>query len=48
MIKRCGEVQPFWKRGIKSYGTNARGFGTVDCNQCSTVCPMRFGEETNI
>lgn len=21
----------------------ARGFDTVDCNRCRTVCPMRFG-----
>jgi epoxyqueuosine reductase len=28
---------------IHTYGTNKRGYGTVDCNQCRTVCPMRFG-----
>ena len=26
-----------------TYGTNARGFGIVNCNICRTVCPMRFG-----
>ncbi|MDP4268236.1 MAG: hypothetical protein Q8880_12480 [Bacteroidota bacterium] len=26
-----------------SYGTNARGFDTVNCNKCRVVCPMRFG-----
>lgn len=29
-----------------TYGTNARGFETVDCNICRTVCPMRFGKKT--
>ncbi len=28
---------------LHTYGTNARGFSTVDCNLCRTVCPMRFG-----
>lgn len=27
-----------------TYGTNARGFNTVNCNQCRVVCPMRFGK----
>ena len=27
-----------------TYGTNARGFDTVNCNTCRTVCPMRFGK----
>lgn len=27
-----------------TYGTNARGFDTVNCNKCRTVCPMRFGK----
>lgn len=26
-----------------TYGTNARGFSTVNCNRCRVVCPMRFG-----
>lgn len=26
-----------------TYGTNARGFSTVNCNKCRVVCPMRFG-----
>lgn len=28
---------------LHSYGKTARGFDTVDCNRCRTVCPMRFG-----
>ncbi|HWQ30759.1 MAG TPA: epoxyqueuosine reductase [Negativicutes bacterium] len=28
-----------------TYGTNARGFDTVRCNKCRTVCPMRFGKQ---
>lgn len=26
-----------------TFGETARGFSTVDCNTCRTVCPMRFG-----
>lgn len=26
-----------------SYGKTKRGFETVECNRCRTVCPMRFG-----
>lgn len=26
-----------------SYGKTKRGFDTVDCNLCRTVCPRRFG-----
>ncbi len=26
-----------------TYGTTARGFGTVDCNICRTVCPRKYG-----
>jgi len=26
-----------------TYGQTARGFGTVDCNNCRVVCPMRYG-----
>lgn len=29
---------------MKAYKTTGRGFDTVDCNQCRTVCPMRFGD----
>ncbi|WP_238483646.1 epoxyqueuosine reductase [Anaerosporobacter faecicola] len=29
---------------INTYGKTARGFDTVDCNQCRMVCPMKFGE----
>lgn len=29
---------------MKAYGKTKRGFDTVDCNQCRTVCPMRFGD----
>lgn len=26
-----------------TYGKTARGFDTVDCNRCRTVCPIRWG-----
>ena len=26
-----------------TYGTNTRGFDTVNCNKCRTVCPRAFG-----
>ena len=26
-----------------TYGSTARGFDTVDCNKCRSVCPMRDG-----
>ncbi|NNJ31713.1 hypothetical protein [Lacrimispora defluvii] len=26
-----------------SYGKTKRGFETVECNRCRTVCPMGFG-----
>ena len=26
-----------------AYGKTERGFGTVECNKCRTVCPRRFG-----
>lgn len=29
---------------LNTYGTNARGFNTVNCNKCRVVCPMRFGK----
>ena len=28
-----------------TYGKTERGFDTVDCNLCRTVCPMRLGEQ---
>ncbi len=28
---------------LNAYGKTDRGFDTVDCNLCRTVCPMRFG-----
>jgi epoxyqueuosine reductase QueG len=28
-----------------TYGTDARGFSTVNCNKCRVVCPMRFGRK---
>lgn len=28
---------------VHTYGKTARGFDTVDCNRCRTVCPLRFG-----
>lgn len=28
-----------------TYGINARGFDTVNCNKCRVVCPMRFGKK---
>lgn len=29
---------------LNTYGKTTRGFDTVDCNICRTVCPMRFGK----
>jgi epoxyqueuosine reductase QueG len=29
---------------MNTYGKTKRGFETVDCNKCRTVCPMRFGK----
>lgn len=31
---------------MNTYGTNARGFSTVNCNKCRTICPMRFGKKS--
>lgn len=28
---------------MNAYGKAKRGFETVECNRCRTVCPMRFG-----
>lgn len=30
-----------------TYSETARGFSTVDCNQCRVVCPMRFGKKNS-
>lgn len=29
---------------LNTFGKNKRGFATVECNNCRTICPMRFGE----
>lgn len=29
---------------LNTYGKTARGFDTVDCNRCRTVCPMKYGK----
>lgn len=29
---------------LNTFGKNKRGFPTVECNRCRTICPMRFGE----
>lgn len=29
---------------LNAYGSSNRGFDTVDCNRCRTICPVRFGE----
>ncbi|HPO78002.1 MAG TPA: epoxyqueuosine reductase [Thermoclostridium caenicola] len=29
---------------LNTYGKTARGFDTVNCNKCRTVCPVRFGK----
>ncbi len=31
----------------KAFGKTARGFDTVECNQCRNVCPMKFGKIAN-
>lgn len=28
---------------VNTYRTNARGFDTVNCNKCRTICPMKYG-----
>lgn len=30
---------------LNTYGKTARGFGTVNCNKCRNVCPMRDGKD---
>lgn len=27
----------------RAYGQTEKGFGTVECNKCRTICPRRFG-----
>jgi len=34
-----------WNCRPNTFGQNARGFATVNCNACRTACPMRFGKE---
>ena len=29
-----------------AFGQNKKGYATVNCNKCRTVCPRRFGEES--
>lgn len=29
---------------LNAYGSSNQGFGTVGCNCCRTICPIRFGE----
>ncbi len=31
-----------------TYGTNARGFSIINCNNCRVVCPMRFGKKKGL
>lgn len=31
-----------------TYGKTARGFDTVKCNCCRSVCPMRFGKTSDV
>lgn len=33
-----------WECRPHTFGASARGFATVECNTCRTVCPMRFGK----
>ncbi len=30
-----------------TYGTNDRGFNTVNCNKCRVICPMRQGKKSD-
>lgn len=27
-----------------AYGTNKRGFDTVNCNKCREICPLKYGK----
>ena len=38
-IANQGQCRP------NTYGTNARGFDTVNCNKCRVVCPMGLGRK---
>lgn len=38
-----GELVSQRKCRENTYGTTARGFDTVECNKCRSVCPMRDG-----
>lgn len=42
-IQPDGTIQQ-WKCRPNTFGQNAKGFATVCCNICRTVCPMRFGK----
>jgi epoxyqueuosine reductase QueG len=50
-IKNCpsqaldGQLANQTKCRPNTYGTNSRGYDTVNCNKCRTVCPMRFGKK---
>jgi epoxyqueuosine reductase len=50
-IKSCpsqalgGQSADQKKCRLYTYGTNARGFSTVNCNKCRVVCPVRFGKQ---
>lgn len=50
-IKNCptraldGQRANQTKCRLNTYGTNSRGFDTVNCNKCRVVCPMRFGKK---
>lgn len=41
-----GESAEQKKCRLNTFGTNARGFSTVNCNRCRTICPMRFGKKS--
>jgi epoxyqueuosine reductase QueG len=48
-IKNC-PVNAIDETGVKqkecrlnTYGKTKRGYGTVDCNKCRTICPGRYG-----
>lgn len=44
-VHAIGEKSVIQKKcRLNTYGTNARGFSTVNCNRCRTVCPMKFGK----
>lgn len=41
----CHEVDKLALR--TAYGKTVRGFDTVECNKCRTICPRRFGLKDN-